>query len=430
MVRGRIRADEMGMPLDENIRLLVKHKATLFVSKIQGCYEDEHKLARLFGRYGTVLAVTLRIRLGKLSYALVTFAEASQSDSMVALSHSSSSLKRAQTAASLSRTSSRMMSASFTIPEARNLVCIPVDVDTLEESQGVMRQCIHQHAEQVVLAQQTAVSEVAMCSTRPVFKLAVLGNIVAVGSSDATVCALNISSGRPDKWQLSKHTGSLRAMCGCSGPCCSYGVLFTAACDGTVRGTSLKNTVESVPAGDRDGSIPWCYSGHTAGVTSLCHHRLPDDKGKARALLFSGSWDHSVCALDTMTGVPRWRYSPRLLSNIREQSEMQLLVPDSSVHKSSLRSTRLRLRSAAISTVTVSRWQHAGNSEQDSDPGVICIATSTIGTKASDTNVVLVGTSAGIIHALHASNGKKREHQFNAYVSKHQGGIVSIVLTL
>eukprot|EP01047_Picozoa_sp_COSAG01_P031692 COSAG01_NODE_2258_length_8063_cov_10.409216_2_plen_895_part_00 len=377
MLNARIRFED-GLPVDEGIRDLVERNATLFVAKIQGHLEDEHKLASLFGRHGAVLAVTLRARLGATSYALVTFAEASKAVHLVAFMKEK-------------KTSNRKRVSSFTIPEARSLVCSPMDAGTLADSHGVMRQCIHQHAEQVRLARQSGVPEVAVCTSCPVFTLAVLGDIVAVGSSDATVCALNLSgpaAGQLSRWQLRAHTGSVRAMCGCS-----YGVLFTAACDGTVRATKLQSTAMS--ADDKDGrrTIPWCFAGHSAGVTTLCHHSLPDGK----ALLFSGSWDHSVCALDTMTGVPRWRYTPSHPRALRDRSEKQ--------------------------------WLAAGREtgdEQDPEPGVISIAT---GTESCGGDIVVLGTSTGAIHALQASTGRMQQHKFRDYSSTHCGGITDLTIS-
>ena len=57
--------------------------ATLHIGGLEGeALEDEVKLAERLGRFGTVLAVTLRERreAGKVSWALVTYAEAAESE--------------------------------------------------------------------------------------------------------------------------------------------------------------------------------------------------------------------------------------------------------------------------------------------------------------------------------------------------------------
>ena len=55
----------------------------LHVGGVQGSIEDEGKLTEIFGRFGTVLAVTLRIRRDgkKVSWALVSFSSVSEADS-------------------------------------------------------------------------------------------------------------------------------------------------------------------------------------------------------------------------------------------------------------------------------------------------------------------------------------------------------------
>ena len=58
----------------------------LHIGGVQGAIEDEAKLVDIFSRFGTVLAVTLRIRREgkKVSWALVSFSSVSEADSCLA----------------------------------------------------------------------------------------------------------------------------------------------------------------------------------------------------------------------------------------------------------------------------------------------------------------------------------------------------------
>ena len=58
----------------------------LHVGAIQGSIEDEVRLSEIFSRFGTVLAVTLRIRREgkKVSWALISFSNVSEADSCLA----------------------------------------------------------------------------------------------------------------------------------------------------------------------------------------------------------------------------------------------------------------------------------------------------------------------------------------------------------
>ena len=72
------------MLFDADIRAIAP--TCLHVGGVQGSIEDEGKLTEIFGRFGTVLAVTLRIRRDgkKVSWALVSFSSVSEADSCLA----------------------------------------------------------------------------------------------------------------------------------------------------------------------------------------------------------------------------------------------------------------------------------------------------------------------------------------------------------
>ena len=126
-----------------------------------------------------------------------------------------------------------------------------LDLETLENSQGQMKSCLRQHAEQLrhrdtegVLKklegseQRELAPELAVNLTRPIIRLAVdmVTGALLCASTDGTVCCLELAlaiAKRQIRWFHCEHTASVHAIC------TTAGIVYTAAGDATVRSAPI-----------------------------------------------------------------------------------------------------------------------------------------------------------------------------------------------